>query len=839
MKRSRPPVVQRSLFSWIFPGNTKLQILLLIIISVTVFARVVPLEMQKRIVNQAIMLSDLEMLLLYCGIYLIAVIVANGLKFLINMIETTISERTLSNMRKELFGHIITLPLSFFRRTQPGMVVSALVTELSTAGNFVGMAVSTPVINLLTLVAFAVYLIYLNWLLALVSLSIYPLALLIIPLLQKRTNQANKKRVDRSRDLSSKIGEAIAGIHEIHGNGSYRIENRKFKKLVDRLYRIRITWTLYRYAIKSTNNFFTNLGPFLVFLLGGYLAMQGQLQLGALVAFLSAQEKLYDPWKELIEFYQVYQDASVSYRRTMSYFNAFPEHALEPFDREPFDLEPSLEVKDLYFVTDSGIVLLDKLTFSMDKGEHMALIGFSGSGKSTLALCIAQLYRYTSGNILLDNKEVASLSKRDMIRNMGFVSQTPFIFSGTIMENLLYSCVAKEEVEEIDQGRNLPSLDDMIEVLQQTGLFVDVLRFGLNAIIDPGEHKELVEKIIRVRENFQHNFGQLLMDYVEFYDEKAYLFHSSVSENITFGSPNQENFKDENLCDNKYFIDFLNQADLTTALVNLGAELSKQTVDILGNLPPEAVFFEHSPISPDELDEFKDLVERLKQTRLHQLSEQNHKKLLELSLRFIPGKHKMVAMPRTLEQLLLEGRALFKKKILKDGRQGAFTFFDMAAYIHSQTILSNILFGKTKATSPQAQDKIDQSIIHLLIEEDLLETILAIGMQYQVGSKGENLSGGQRQKLAIARVFLKSPKLLILDEATSALDNKSQARIQDLLEKRLKGKTTVISVAHRLDIVKNYDKIAVMKAGKIIEIGPYDQLMGKKGIFYELFTGKR
>jgi ABC-type multidrug transport system fused ATPase/permease subunit len=639
--------------------------------------------------------------------------------------------------------------------------------------------------------------------------------------------------------MSSKIGETITGIHEIHGNGSYRIENRKFKKLVDKLYRIRIVWTLYRYAVKSTNNFFTNLGPFLVFLLGGYLTMQGKLELGALVAFLSAQEKLYDPWKELIEFYQVYQDASVSYRRTMSYFDTFPEHELEPSGRKPFDLEPILEVKDLSFVTDTGIVLLDRVSFSMDKGEHMALIGFSGSGKSTLALCIAQLYKYSSGNLLLDNKEIAELSKRDIIQNMGFVSQSPFIFSGTIRENLLYSFVAKEEIEVIDKGKNLPSLDDMIEVLQQTGLFVDVLRFGLNAVIDAGEHQEVVEKIIRIRNHFQKSFGEILIDYVEFYDENAYLFYSSVSENITFGTAMKDAFKDENLCENPYFIGFLNDADLTRPLLSLGVELSKQTVDILGNLPPETVFFEQSPISFEELDDFKSLVDRLKHTRLHRLNDQDRKKLLEVALRFTPGKHKMVALPQMLERLILEGRALFKEKIIEDGHSNTFTFFDVGAYIHSQTILNNILFGKTKTSNPQAQDRIDQSIIHLLIEEDLLETVLEIGMHYEVGSKGENLSGGQRQKLAIARIFIKSPRLMIMDEATSALDNKSQARIQDLLENRWKGKTTVISVAHRLDIVKNYDKIAVMKGGKIIEIGGYNQLMDKKGVFYELVTGKK
>ncbi len=840
MKKARPPVVKRSLFSWIFAGNLKLQILILAIILITVFARVLPLEMQKRIVNQAIKLSDMDMLLLYCGIYLVAVIVASGLKFLINMLETIISQRTLARMRKDLFSHIITLPLTFFRKTQPGMVVSSLVTELSMASNFAGTAVSMPVINILTLVAFAVYLVHLNWLLAIVSLSIYPLVLLIVPLLQKGTNQANKKRVDKTRDMSSKIGETITGIHEVHGNGSYQIENNKFKKLVDQLYRIRIIWTLYRHAIKTTNNFFTNLGPFLVFLLGGYLTMIGELELGALVAFLSAQEKLYDPWKEMIEFYQVYQDASVSYTRTMSYFDTFPEHEIVPVDRKPFELEPTLEVKDLSFVTESGIVLLDRISFSLDKGEHMALIGFSGSGKSTLALCIVQLYKYSSGNLLIDDKEVAELSKKDIIRNMGFVSQNPFIFSGTIQENLLYSWMAKEDPAEKSNGsKSIPPLDDMIGVLQQTGLFVDVLRFGLNTVVDAGEYEEVVKKIIRVRNHFQKNFGKILDDYVEFYDENAYLFYSSISENITFGAAIKEDFKDEKLCENPYFIDFLNSADLTRPLLSLGLELSKQTVDILGNLPPETVFFEQSPIGFDELDDFKILVGRLKHTRLHQLNDQDRKKLLEVALRFTPGKHKMAALPQMLERLVLEGRALFKEKIIEDGLQDVFTFFDVNAYIHSQTILNNILFGKSKTSNPQAQDKIDQSIIQLLIEEDLLETVLEIGMHYQVGSKGENLSGGQRQKLAIARIFLKSPPLMIMDEATSALDNKSQTRIQDLLEKRWKGKKTVISVAHRLDIVKNYDKIAVMKAGKIIEMGDYNQLIDKKGVFYELVTGKK
>ena len=838
MKKSDVPIIKRSLFSWVFAGNVKLQILLVFIIIITVFTRVIPLEMQKRIINEAIFLRKIDLLFYYCGIYLAAVVASQGLKFVINYLETTIGQRALVEMRKALYHHILTLPLNFFRKTQPGMVVSSVVSELATSGTFVGMALAVPVTSILTLLAFAGYLIWLNWLLGVVSLSIYPIVLFLLPLLQKHANKANKKRVDTTRVLSSKIAESVTGVHEIHGNGSYEIENRKFDNVVDRLYKIRVVWTLYKHAVKVVNNFFNNLSPFLIFILGGYLAMQGRLELGALVAFLSAQEKVFAPWKELIEFYQVYQDASVSYNRTMEYFDAMPEHALIPDGRNPYELDGSIETKELSFVTESGIQLLRDVNLSIKPGEHLALVGFSGSGKSTLALCIGQLYKYTGGHVLVGSHEVSDLSKLDMINNIGFVAQMPFIFDGTIEDNLLYSWIARAEGDGNIQGNALPSLDDVIAILQQTGIFLDVLRFGMNTILSHDEHQELVSRIIRIRKNFQREFGEDLAEYVEFYNQDKYLYHSSVAENLIFGSPNRDDFNENQLSRNDYFLKFLDKADLTRPLMSLGTELSRQTVDILGNLPPDDIFFQQSPIASEELEDYKSVVERLKKQRLHQLSDEDRDKLLRIALRFIPGTHKMVGLPEMIEKLILEGRALFRELISKDDPK-AFTFFQVEEYIFTQTILNNIFFGKTKTDNPKAQDKINQSIVQLLIEEDLLETIVEIGMQFEVGTKGDRLSGGQRQKLAIARAFLKDPKILILDEATSALDNNSQSRIQNLLTNRWKGKSTLIAVVHRLDIIKDYDKIAVMKAGKIGEFGTYDELIAKKGMLYELVGGKK
>ncbi len=837
MPKPRTSIVKKSLVSWIVTGNLKSKLLLLLIAIVTVLIRVIPLEMQKRIVNQAISLKAFDLLLIYCGIYLAAVICSSGLKYAISYLQTIIGQQALTDMRQELYRHVLSLPLSFFRKTQPGMVVQSFVSELATAGDFVGMALAVPLISILGLLAFTIYLLLLNPLLALVSFAIYPLALFVLPPLQRRANQENKKRVDASREYSGKIAEAVSGIHEIQGNAAHRFESRKFDSMANKLMKIRITWNLYRQGMKVSSNFFSSISPFVIFLLGGWLAINGKLELGSLVAFLSAQEKLFDPWRELIDVYQSYQEASVSYRRTMEYFDQKPEFELEPQDREPYQLGGRIDVQNLSFRTDSNILLLNNINFSLENGEQLALVGFSGSGKSTLAQCIGQLYKYTSGHIRIGGREVADLTKKDIAYNLGLVSQSPFIFDGTIEDNLLYGCMARMNGDVSVGGQTLPNLDEKIEIIQQTGIFPDILRFGLNSVLDRTSYPQLIKPLIRVRKKLTRRLDPPLFEYVEFFDKQKYLSYSSLAKNLTFGFANDESYNQENLSKNSFFAGFLKETGLTKPLLEFGAVLCIQNIDILGSLPPDQSFFEQSPIKSEELEVYKLLAEQLKKTTADRLSPAEQQKILDLALRFIPGRHKMLALPTELQGKILSARIKFRQQMTSEA-PNTYSFYRKNEYIHSHTILNNLFFGRLKTTNPQIQDRINEQIVQLLIEENLLESIVEIGLQFQVGSKGDRLSGGQRQKLAIARAFLKKPQIMIIDEATSALDNNSQARIQRHLDTRLKGRTTLIAVVHRLDIIKNYDKIGVLKSGKIGEMGTYGDLMEKKGLLYELVTGR-
>ena len=108
------------------------------------------------------------------------------------------------------------------------------------------------------------------------------------------------------------------------------------------------------------------------------------------------------------------------------------------------------------------------------------------------------------------------------------------------------------------------------------------------------------------------------------------------------------------------------------------------------------------------------------------------------------------------------------------------------------------------------------------------------GYDTNIGERGVRLSGGQKQRLSIARVFLKNPPILILDEATSALDNTTEILIQQALDELCKGRTTRV-VAHRLSTIKNADEIAVVADGRLTEQGTHDELMKRKGMYYDLY----
>lgn len=832
-------VTKVRLFSWVTSRHRGLQFLLLLIILVTVASRVAPLELQKLIINDAIGMQDVDRLLLYAGLYIFIVVLAGVLKYVINLIQSYIGQQTLREIRRQLFNHIISLPLPFFRRTPPGNVINSMITELNPVGDFIGQAISTPLVNILTFLSIVGFMFYLNPILAAMSMVIYPATLIFLPMLQRRMNNANRRRMQSNQDISAVIGESIGGVQEIHGNASFQLEDRKFGKFVDAVYKNAFTVYAYKYGIKFYNNFFQSLGPFILFLVGGYMAIQGNMDIGAIVAFLSAYEKLYDPWKELMEFNQTYQDSTVRYSQVMSYYDLEPEYSALPEGRDPYHMDGQIDIQNLSYVVNGNIRLLDKINLSIKPGEMIGLVGFSGSGKSTLALCMAQIYNYTTGVLKIDGREIKQLAKSDMAVNMGMVAQHPFIFEGTLLENLLYSCEAQRLQGKpcLGQGETF-DLERVFEVIQQVGLYLDVLSFGFRYTLDPEEDKVMAGHILRARSKFLEQFGRQMEGDFEYLDPDSYISGYTVTQNLVFGCSARSGFSLDVLHTNALFREFLDNHGLTAPLVELGYEIAARTVDVISSLGKDSELYAESPISEDEFEEYAVMTGRIGRFDPSRLTEEDRRNVLKLSLTFVETDNAMARMSPELRDQIVALRPVFREHATS-AAPGVFQFFKEDQYITIESVLGNILFGVVRSDVAGAEERIKHRVMQILIEEDVLDRVLEYGLNFNVGSQGDRLSGGQRQKVALARVFLKKPQILILDEATAALDNASQARIQGLLERNFKGKSTVISVAHRLDILKEYDRIAVLKSGNIMEVGSYQELIAKKGAFYELVHGRQ
>ncbi len=844
------PVCRRSLFYWILRKHRGIQLMLLAIILTSLFFRVFPLEMQRRIINEAIHLRDEQLLFLYCGLYIGAVLLAGLSKYLINVIQTVLGQKILMELRTELYHHILQLPLQFYRKMQPGTVISAMTAELNSIGFFLGGALAIPLTSILSFLVFVGFMFTLSPLLTMLSISIYPLELIIIPLLQKRYNRLNKKRIKTTRAMANVVNEAISGIHEIHANAGYDLEEKRMAGFIEGLYSLLKRLFFVKYGIKFANNLFQSVGPFILFLVGGYLAINGQFTLGALVAFLSAYEKVYDPWKEMLEYYQALQDAQVRYKQIMQIFDVEIEHPILPQGRDVIELPGGIELKDVGFTVENGIRLLNNISMQIEPNEQIALVGFSGSGKSTLALLMAQLYSVSSGSLLLDGFDINTMSKADISRNITMIAQHPFIFTGTIRDNLLYAVRASAEGE-----KDVPARRRIMMVIRDVGLEEDILRFGFNSVIPIKRVAPLKKKFLRMRQIIIHELHEDYKKSVEIYDARKFLYYSTIRDNLIFGDSLINKYNVETIPNDRDIMQLLSSSGLENELVRLGLAIARVTIELLGEFGDDEFFFRGNPMESREFELYNTLVQELGDEAPQK--KQDEVMLLKLALRFIPAKHNIVTMDPALEPAILEARQTFLNEIVKVDLESCchglsslqmeknildlpqyeqkrdFIAYCPSEYLYSHSLRDNILFGTLKHELRENQQLLDKAL-DAFRRERLMDEIIDIGLDFNVGSQGDRLSGGQKQKVAIARAFLKHGRILIMDEATASLDNTSQGRIQQIVEKKFRGKKTIIAVIHRLDLTPSYDRIFVLKAGSIIEQGSYDELMAQKGAFYEL-----
>ncbi|MDA0230350.1 MAG: ATP-binding cassette domain-containing protein [Proteobacteria bacterium] len=399
-------------------------------------------------------LVDMEQLTLLgslCIIFLFLVLVNGGFKMYINIYKGRMGERMLRRLRFLLYSRILRFPLSHFRKVSQGELIPMITAEVEPLGGFIGDAFAVPALQGGLLLTAIFYIFSQDPLMGAASILLYPVQGWIIPKLQKRVNMLGKARVREVRKLSEKIGESVSGIQEIHANDTAQYELADFSERLGTIYLIRFQIYNKKFFIKFLNNLLAQLTPFFFFSIGGYLVIEGKISMGSLVAVLAAYKDLSPPWKELLTYYQIQADSRIKYDQVISQFEpqGLMDEDKQYSDADEFESwEGEVAAANLSLQDEDQVTIVNGVSFKFPVSDHVAIVGSSGSGKEELMLLLARLIEPTGGRLNAGGKELSDLPESVTGRRIGFVGQNAYIFSSSLMENLLYGLKHRPREEE-------------------------------------------------------------------------------------------------------------------------------------------------------------------------------------------------------------------------------------------------------------------------------------------------------------------------------------------------------------------------------------------------------
>ena len=848
-------------------------------------------ELPKEIINGAIQAENTdfpveflllefgqtEYLFVLCGLFLLFVGINQSFKYAINVYRGKVGERMLRRLRFDLYSRVLRFPPPVFRRKSQGEVIQMITAEVEPLGGFFGEAFSLPVFQGGTLLVILGFLMAQNWFMAVAAVALYPLQVYIIPKLQRKVNSFGKERVRLVRRLSDQIGESIAGIQEIHAHDTATFERAEFSRRLSDIYDIRLKIYVWKFVMKFLNNAINQLGPFAFYSIGGYLVIQGELQVGTLFAAIAAHKDLAAPWKELLNYYQRREDARIKYEQVLIQFEppGMLDQALQ-LD-EPETIEPltgEVAASGVGLEDDTGTVLVDGVSFVFDAAKRVAVVGGGGSGKEELSILLARLQMPSSGGVTIGGGRMADMPEAITGRRIAYVGANAHMFATNVRDNLYYGLKHRPlgavdyqgeeerrrhhfESEAEASGNSSEDADaDWIdyasagaadaaelttgsfEVLRLVGMDGDLYDLGLRGTIDMTTRSDLAEQFLKARAAFRARLTDpAIAALVETNDAERYNDNATLAENLLFGTPVGDSFKMDRLAENPYVLEVLEKTGLIEELLEAGQQVASLMVELFADLPPGHPFFEqYSFISSDDLPEFQAILGRIGRDGAAVLSDDERTMVLSLPFRIVPARHRLDVISPDMKVHVLEARQAFAND-LPEALTGSVEFFNAERYNASATLQDNILFGKLAYGQAQGVERVGALISEVVDALELRDAVMEVGLDFQVGIGGARLSGNQRQKLAIARAVLKRPDILILNEATAALDSSSQAKLLEGLIDEFEGRGLIWAL-HRAGLANLFDRVLVMRGGKIVEQGAFEELRQSGGELKELLDAE-
>ena len=887
---AREQLMESTIFRFIIKYSAREQVQLLLLTLVAFPFLYMSLDLPKTIINEAIGGTDFPQALLGFEFeqvpYLLAlsflflglVLINGAFKYCINVYRGVVGERMLRRLRYQLYDHVLRFPVGRFRRVSQGEIVSMVTAETEPLGGFIGDSVALPAFQGGTLLTILIFMFVQDPILGLAAIALYPLQAYLIPKLQRRLNVLKKERVVKVRKLSERIGEVVGGIREVHVNNTREFELADYTKRIGEIYYVRYQIYLQKFLIKFLNNFIAQVTPFFFYSIGGYLVISPDhdLSFGALVAVLAAYKDLSSPWKELLNFYQIKEDARIKYELLYETFvieELMPAEERKEPDPDAMPLTGPLRFANVNLADSSEgePPFPDTTSVAMDIPGTTAVFGEGGGGREQLAGVLGGLRAPSSGSVLIGDVDLLSASATARANRIGYVGQEPALRAGTLRENLYYGLqrwpfraheyepderAAQDKLEVDARAAGNSDLDlaadwidyraagvsdeaaltsRTLEVLQLVDMERDVFELGLQGYIDPEASPELAERVLAARRELRSRLTDPeIAPLVELFDRDAFNTNMTVADNLLFGTPRDRSFAPDVLAENPYVRKVLQETGLMDDFIDIGRQVAELMVDLFADVEPGSELFEQfSFIDADDLPEFKLLLTRVSSLSNDALDDADHRRLLGLPFRLAPARHRLGLIDDDSQARILAARKAFAEGF--DAGPPPVHFFDPEVYNPAISIQDNILFGRLAYGRARSSAIIGGLIREVVDKLDLGDVTREIGLDQPIGIGGSRLTTAQRQKASLARAILKRPQLLVLDDATASFDSRTEARIAERLFEEFAGRS-LIWVLQRASLAEGFDKLVVLSSGRVVEEGDYASLGVPGTQFHQLMS---
>ncbi len=744
-------------------------------------------------------------LVLLSAAFLVLVIINGLFKYYINFYKGRLGERMLGQFRYELMDRVLRFPLSEFRRVKGAEVATMIRDEVEPLGGFIGDAIVQPVFLGGQIITAILFILVQNFVLGLIAVSLLLVQGVVIPRLRRKQLILGRQRQLESRALAGWVGEVVDGITSVHTNDASDFQRADLATRLVKIFGIRFELYQRKFFVKFLNNLLAQVTPFLFYMVGGFLAIMGHLNIGQLVAVISAYKDLPSPVKDLIDWDQQRLDVEVKYEQIIEQFSVDPSvELLPPPDHEgPLPhLEGDVSFHNVTVIDQNGTRLLDNLAFRMGVRDVVGLDGGSTSGAETIVELLARLLRPDGGRLSIGDVELKDIPLPVTGRRLSFVGPDTFFPQSTIEDAMLYGIrhpqsepgppgrynVIKSRGNNLDMGADWIDYsaagaegpedfeDRLTEALQLVDLEHDVLRFGLNRKI-PEMWDEAAARFVEARAILREKLDADGMTHlVEPFDPDHFNSQSSIAENLVFGTPLDETFDLRHLGGNPVVRQVLAQHQLDAALFDMGKGIASTILEVFEGLEADSPLFEQlSLMLPEQFPDYQAALKRVGTRGFGQAASGDQAIFLDLAFGYIEPRDRLGLLEDDLSQRLLEARRSFHHAIGED--QQLIAFYHPDLYNEAASVKDNVLMGRVAFGIAEAETRVMAAVRATIDDLGLKAVVFRTGLSFNIGAGGKRLSAAQRQKLAMARAILRRPDLLLVHRGLMQLDPGSQDAI--------------------------------------------------------------